>query len=314
MFLALGLGAYTAAMFHVMTHAFFKALLFLGSGSVIHACSGNQDIRSMGGLKKKLPITSLTFLIGCLAISGIFPLSGFFSKDEILAFAFDQQPVLWIVALLTAAMTAFYMFRLYYITFHGKFRGTKEEEHHLHESPTSMTIPLIVLAVLAVIGGFIGLPKVMGPHILEHYLENVLKYSSFKTGMLTLQHSTEWNLMGISLAVALTSIFIARYLYVKRGIVPEPDGAKLNFMYKLSQNKFYLDELYEAIMIKPLQWLSNKFFNNVELGGIDGAVNGTGNGVKALSSVVRLLQNGQLTFYVFAMVIGVLCILAIKFL
>jgi len=159
MFLALGVGAYTGAVFHVMTHAFFKALLFLGAGSVIHAMSGAQDIRGMGGLKKYIPVTHLTFLIGTLAIAGFPGFSGFFSKDEILAHAFEHNKLFWVLGVLGAAMTTFYMFRLYYLTFHGKFRGTHEQEHHLHESPKSMTIPLIVLAVLSVVGGFIGIPE-----------------------------------------------------------------------------------------------------------------------------------------------------------
>jgi NADH-quinone oxidoreductase subunit L len=165
MFLGLGVGAYTGAVFHVMTHAFFKALLFLGAGSVIHVMGGQQDMRNMGGLKKYMSITHITFLLGCLAIAGMPPFSGFFSKDEILAAAFEKNPVYWAVGVLTAFMTAFYMFRLYAMTFHGKFRGTHEEEHHLHESPLPITVPLIILAILAVIGGWVGIPKVFMPPV-----------------------------------------------------------------------------------------------------------------------------------------------------
>src|SRR4026207_1811854 len=160
MFLALGVGAYTAAVFHVMTHAFFKALLFLGSGSVIHAMGGEQDIRNMGGLSKKLKWTFFTFTIGCIAIAGIPPFSGFFSKDAILLSAFEKNPVLYCIALFTALLTAFYMFRLLFVTFTGKFRGTDEQAHHLHESPALMTIPLIILAVLSIVGGFVNIPEV----------------------------------------------------------------------------------------------------------------------------------------------------------
>src|SRR4249919_3435562 len=175
MFLGLGVGAYTGAVFHVMTHAFFKALLFLGAGSVIHAMSGEQDMRNMGGLKKYMSITHITFLLGCLAIAGMPPFSGFFSKDEILAGAFAKNPLLWGIGVLGALMTAFYMFRLYAMTFLGKFRGTHDQEHHLHESPKAITIPLMILAVLAVVGGWIGIPEVFmhGGHRLESFLEPV---------------------------------------------------------------------------------------------------------------------------------------------
>src|SRR5215204_3924299 len=189
MFLALGTGAYVAAVFHVMTHAFFKALLFLGSGSVIHAVSGNQDIRTMGGLRKKLPITYTTFLIGCLAIAGIAPFSGFFSKDAILLSAFDSNKILYAVGLLTAAMTAFYMFRLLFITFSGSFRGTEEQRHHIHESPGAMTIPLIILAILSIVGGWIGIPELFmhGGERLSEFLSPVVRSKAVHV-----DHATEW--------------------------------------------------------------------------------------------------------------------------
>ncbi|HTF82601.1 MAG TPA: NADH-quinone oxidoreductase subunit L, partial [Cytophagales bacterium] len=174
MFLALGVGAFTSGLFHVMTHAFFKALLFLGAGSVIHAMHHEQDIRFMGGLSKKLPITHITFLLGTLAIAGIPPFSGFFSKDEILAHAFQKSPILWGLGVIGAMLTAFYMFRLYFLTFQGKFRGTHEQEHHLHESPWAMTLPLIILALLSVVGGFLNLGEVFGNSaLLANYLKPV---------------------------------------------------------------------------------------------------------------------------------------------
>ncbi|RYD80950.1 MAG: NADH-quinone oxidoreductase subunit L, partial [Sphingobacteriales bacterium] len=175
MFVALGVGAYSTAMFHLTTHAFFKALLFLGAGSVIHGMSGEQDIRFMGGLRKKMPVTFITFLVGTAAISGIPLLSGFFSKDEIMAKAFEHNPVIWVVLLITTCITALYMFRLLFLTFYGEFRGTDDQKHHLHESPATMTIPLIALAVLSAVGGFIGLPPFLGiSHALEKYLHPVL--------------------------------------------------------------------------------------------------------------------------------------------
>jgi len=199
MFLALGVGAYTGAVFHVMTHAFFKALLFLGAGSVIHAMSGAQDIRQMGGLKKYLPVTQITFLLGTLAIVGFPGFSGFFSKDEILANAFEHNKLLWFFGILAAAMTTFYMFRLYFLTFTGDFRGTKHQLDHLHESPKSMTIPLMVLAGLSVVGGLVGIPAVFGgTHFLEEFLKPVFEDSSFRL-IHHLSHETEYMLMGAAI-------------------------------------------------------------------------------------------------------------------
>ncbi|MDE3248198.1 MAG: NADH-quinone oxidoreductase subunit L, partial [Bacteroidota bacterium] len=193
MFLGLGVGAYTGAVFHVMTHAFFKALLFLGAGSVIHAMHHEQDIRRMGGLRKYLPVTHITFLLGCIAIAGIPPFSGFFSKDEILAAAAEKNIVYWVIGVITAGMTAFYMFRLYATTFLGKFRGTHEQEHHLHESPAAMTIPLVVLAALAVAGGWIGIPEVLvkDGHWLERFLEPVFAASNKLHAVHAVDHSKE---------------------------------------------------------------------------------------------------------------------------
>ena len=206
MFLALGVGAYVAAVFHVMTHAFFKALLFLGAGSVIHAMSGQQDIRYMGGLKSSLKITHITFLIGCLAIAGIPPFSGFFSKDAILLSAFEHNIFLYVVGLLTAGLTAFYMFRLLYLTFFGSFRGTEEQRHHLHESPPAMTIPLIILAVLSIVGGFVGVPEVFvhGGERLAEYLAPVVPTATHE-----IAHTTELLLMGLTTVIAILAIFIA---------------------------------------------------------------------------------------------------------
>ncbi|MBC7411372.1 MAG: NADH-quinone oxidoreductase subunit L [Bacteroidia bacterium] len=302
MFLALGLGAYSAAMFHVMTHAFFKALLFLGSGSVIHACSGNQDIRTMGGLKKHMPITHATFLVGCLAIAGIPFFSGFFSKDEILAFAFDQQPILWIVAAITAGLTAFYMFRLYFLTFRGTFRGTHEQEYHLHESPVSMTVPLIILAILASLAGFLGLPHVMGHNILEHFL-------SVNGNVLNLSSGAEVALMVVSVSIATIGIFIAYYLYVKRSMVPEADATPKAMTYRWSQNKFYVDELYDYLILKPIHFISKIMYSGIELLGIDALVNGSGNMVTGTGNTIKYLQYGKTSYYLFAMIIFIVVIL-----
>jgi NADH-quinone oxidoreductase subunit L len=306
MFLALGSGAYVAAVFHVMTHAFFKALLFLGSGSVIHAMSGQQDIRFMGGLKNKLRITYITFFIGCLAIAGIPPFSGFFSKDAILLSAYQNNIVLYIIGLLTAGLTAFYMFRLLFITFNGGFRGTEEQKQHVHESPGAMTMPLIVLAILSVIGGFVGVPEVFarGREKLAGFLA--------EAGIRDLPHgeisaSTEIVLMAAATGLALIAIIIAWVRYRQyREEQPSAFG-------KLLENKWYVDELYDNIIVKPVNKLgefANSFF---EKNGIDAIVNGVGRLVNYGSRQLRWLQSGQVGSYVLLMVISMVLFFVLEF-
>jgi NADH-quinone oxidoreductase subunit L len=302
MFLALGTGNYVAAVFHVLTHAFFKALMFLGSGSVIHAMGGEQDIRNMGGLHKHMKITSITFLIGCLAISGIPGLSGFFSKDEILAGTFAHSPLLYGIALFTALLTAFYMFRLYILTFSGTFRGTHEQEHHLHESPNAMTIPLIILAILSVIGGYIGVPEALGGHHeLAAFLSPVVKSTTHH-----LSHNTEYILMAVSTLLVIVSIFIAVFRF--RRYSTEQN----NVFTKWLENKWYIDELYDAIIVKPIRGFSNFLNQFVEKRIIDGAVNGVGRAVNYGSRQLRWLQSGQVGAYVLLMVIGMLLLFIIQ--
>lgn len=297
MFLGLGVGAYTGAVFHVMTHAFFKALLFLGAGSVIHAMHHEQDIRNMGGLKKYLPVTHLTFLLGCLAISGIPPFSGFFSKDEILAAAYAHSPVYWGVGVATAALTAFYMFRLYATTFLGTFRGTHDQEHHLHESPAAMTIPLIILAVLSVIGGAVGVPEVLhGSHQLHGWLSGVITTEKAHH----LEHSTEYMLMGVSVALAVLAIVFAVARYSKKPELEEATG-----LGKVLQNKWYIDELYDAVIVNPLLKLADVLKNVVEKSGIDGIVNGVGKFVHYSSRQLRLLQSGLVGSYILVIVLSI---------
>ena len=305
MFLALGVGAYTAAVFHVMTHAFFKALLFLGSGSVIHAMGGEQDIRSMGGLSKKLKITSFTFLIGCIAIAGIPPLSGFFSKDAILLATFLNNPVLYIIALLTALLTAFYMFRLYFITFTGKFRGTTEQEHHLHESPSLMTVPLIILAVLSVIGGFVGIPEVFATdgNKLGEFLSPVIKEHEHAP----VSHLTEYMLMGASTLLIVITIVFAWFRFKK--YQPKEETG----IGRVLENKWYVDDFYEKAIVKPLYRFA-AFLNDVfERYIVDGIVNGVGKAVNYGSRQLRLLQSGQVGNYVLLMVISMLLLLLYQF-
>ncbi|MFZ1261616.1 MAG: proton-conducting transporter membrane subunit, partial [Chitinophagaceae bacterium] len=298
-------GAYTAAVFHVMTHAFFKALMFLGSGSVIHAMGGEQDIRNMGGLSKKLKITFITFLIGCIAIAGIPPFSGFFSKDAILLSAFEKSPVLYGIALFTALLTAFYMFRLLFITFTGKFRGTNEQEHHLHESPVSMTIPLIILAVLSIIGGFVGIPEVFmhGGDKLGEFLSPVIaSHDGHKVS-----HSTEYMLMGLSTGLVIIMIIFA-WIKFKNYQRSEATG-----FGKVLENKWYVDELYESIIVNPLNKLGSFFSSIFEKSVLGDMVNGVGKMVNYGSRQMRLLQSGQVGNYVLLMVVSMVIIFVIQF-
>jgi NADH-quinone oxidoreductase subunit L len=307
MFLGLGVGAYTGAVFHVMTHAFFKALLFLGAGSVIHALH-EQDIRKMGGLKKFMPITHITFLLACFAIAGIPPFSGFFSKDEILAAAYEKNPFYFVIGVITALMTAFYMFRLYATTFLGKFRGTEEQEHHVHESPSAITIPLIILAILAVVGGFVGIPEVFAKdsHWLGNFLSPIFAESA-KHQVHIQSNATELTLMGISVVVALIGVVYAWAKFSKNPELGEAQG-----FGKILANKWYVDELYNAVIVRPLNAFA-KFLNDVvEKSVIDWIVNGVGKTVQYSSRQIRLLQSGQVGGYVLLMVIGIVILFLVE--
>ncbi|HEY0047606.1 MAG TPA: NADH-quinone oxidoreductase subunit L [Flavobacterium sp.] len=306
MFLALGLGAYEIAVFHVITHAFFKACLFLGSGSVIHALHGEQDMRKMGGLKGVMKITFITFLISSLAISGIPPFSGFFSKDEILMTAYHQNTALWVIASLASLMTAFYMFRLLYLTFFKSFRGTEEQKHHLHESPGLITFPLIVLAILAAVGGVISLP---GNSWLSHYLAPVF---GEKAHVAHHFGATEYMLMGIAVAGGLIGIAIAYVKYIKQAQVPA-DDSQITGVSKVLYNKYYVDEVYELLVVRPLNALSLLFKNTLEPA-LSGLVYGFGKAAEAIGTQGRTLQNGNVGFYLFAFVLGIGGILIYLFL
>jgi NADH-quinone oxidoreductase subunit L len=310
MFLGLGVGAYDGGFFHVITHAFFKALLFLGAGSVIHAMHHEQDMRHMGGLRKKLPITFITMLIGTLAIAGLPPFSGFFSKDEILAHVFEHSKVMWAIGVFTAFLTAFYMFRMLFLTFFGTYRGTHHAEEKIHESPLSMTVPLIVLALLSAVGGFIGIPEVLGGHHwLSQWLSPVIMHHP-EAG----DHSTEFMLMGITIAGVLISIGIAWSRYVKQNHIPVPDEAQRPALANISYHKFYLDEIYDAIIRKPLDGLSTFFYKIVDNKIVDGIVNGLGWGTSEASKGLRLLQSGNVGFYIFMMVLGIISLLLYTYL
>lgn len=305
MFLGLGIGAYSGAVFHVITHAFFKALLFLAAGSVIHAMHHEQDIRKMGGLKSKLPITHLTFLIGCIAIAGVPPFSGFFSKDEILAAAYAKNPIYWFLGVVGAAMTAFYMFRLYATTFLGQFRGTEAQASHLHESPISMTIPLIILAVLSAVGGAMGVPEILGGnHWLGHHLSSIIGAEQ----ALHLSHTTEWILMGTSVTIAVVALLIAVGKYSKQA-----DGEPQTALGKFLFNKWLVDELYEKTIVQPLNRFAGFLKEVVEKNVIDGVVNGTGKLVQYGARQTRLMQSGQVGYYILFMVLSIVLLFLIWF-
>ncbi len=310
MFLALGTGSYVAAVFHVMTHAFFKALMFLGSGSVIHAMGGEQDIRKMGGLSKYMKVTNITFLIGCLAIAGIPGLSGFFSKDEILAGAFATSPVFYAIGLFTALLTAFYMFRLYATTFRGSFRGTHEQEHHLHESPASMTIPLIVLAILSIVGGYVGVPEFImhGAHSLKDFLQPIFEPSYKILQEHHVSHETEWGLT-IGSTIAIVAVVIYAWTRFSR----KPDLAEPQGVGKILANKWYVDEIYDAIIVKPLNKLGALLNNIFETKVIDGIVNGVGRLVNYGGRQLRWVQSGQVGLYVLLMVLSMILIFLLQF-
>jgi NADH-quinone oxidoreductase subunit L len=327
MFIGVGVTAYWAGIFHLMTHAFFKACLFLCSGSVIHAMGGEQDMRNMGGLCKKMPVTYITMLIATIAIAGIPPFAGFFSKDEILwkAFIFPFNPGLgkavWFMGTIGAGITAFYMFRLIHLTFHGEFRGTEKQRHHLHESPPNMTVPLIVLAALSLLGGWLGVSPLIGhelggiPNLLEGFLSPVFEHSeeiiTASAGHHHHSHTLEWTLMGLSVAVAAAGIIGAYHVYRKKF----PDLAKelsLEFSshYRLVYNKYYVDEIYELFIVKPVYYLSVFLWKIVDCIFIDGiGINGQAwlvkNGARAMSH----LQNGYIHTYGAFILLGVVSML-----
>jgi NADH-quinone oxidoreductase subunit L len=304
MFLALGLGAYQVAVFHVITHAFFKACLFLGSGSVIHALHGEQDMRKMGGLKKVMPITFITMLISSLAISGIFPFAGFWSKDEILMTAFHENLPLWIIGSVASIMTAFYMFRLMYLTFFKEFRGTEHQKSHLHESPSLITIPLIVLAILATFGGLINFP---GSYWLNHYLQPIISKVSHEEAL----NSTSYILMGIALVGAIVGITVAYIKYIKKSELPAEDE-NITGISKIIYNKYYVDEAYTILIVNPLNAVSRFFRDTLETG-LSKFVFGFGKATEAIGTQGRKIQSGSIGLYLFAFVLGVCVILTCLF-
>jgi len=361
MFLAMGMGAYAAGIFHLYTHAFFKALLFLGSGAVIHALAGEQDIRHMGGLKKGLPITYWTFLIGAIAIAGIPPLAGFFSKDEILYKTFAAGHwILWTIGIITSLLTATYMFRLVFLTFHGERRGAaahapaahpEEEEpaaqaahghggghgSHLHDAPPAMATALIVLAIGSVVAGFVGIPAALGGNnAIEHYLEPSFTVHGI-TGPVAADSAEavmaqaasghgeraaagahgagdhialERTLMLVSVVIAITGVGLAWYFFLRRPQAAERVAESAGPLHRLLLNKYYVDEMYDAAIVRPIQRLSERvLWKGIDAGVIDGTVNGAGEIISGSSSVLRRLQTGSVRAYAVSLFLGVVVVL-----
>ncbi len=323
MFLACGVGAFTAGIFHLMTHAFFKALLFLCAGSVMHALSGELDMRKMGGLKSRIPITYWTFFIGCLAIAGIPPFAGFFSKDEILWHAFQTNIFLWAIGAIAAFMTAFYMFRVVFMTFYGESRMEPEVEKHVHESPSVMTIPLSILAVLSVIGGLVGIPIIHGWNRINDFLAPVLgghdvhlaeKFSSgiayaATQGKEVMHHSVglELFMMGVSVAIGVAGIITAYYFYIKRPELPEKTAQRFKGYYHLLYNKYFVDEIYSTYVVTPINIISTFFWKVFDEKLIDGVmVNGSAWLVQRISGGLKRLQTGYVQHYALSILVGLL--------
>jgi NADH-quinone oxidoreductase subunit L len=314
MFIGVGVGAFSAGIFHLVTHSFFKACLFLGSGSVIHAMSGEQDMRSMGGLKGKIPTTYMTFAIATFAIAGFPPAAGFFSKDEILASAFTTPyfpavgKFVWLLGTLAAFCTAFYMYRLLYLTFYGKFRGTHEQEHHLHESPSWMTVPLWILAGLSLIGGVIGIPQVLGflpTNLLEHWLAPVIPEVAGAHHLIEIAPSAEWTVMIISTLVALAGWFVARSLYKEKQLASDAAfEQRAPGVAHAIENKWYVDEMYGATVVRPLERTSVFFWRIVDAI-IDGIAAMLGYIVAGIGDLLRFFQTGNVRNYALMLFMGV---------
>jgi NADH-quinone oxidoreductase subunit L len=313
MFLACGVGAFSAGIFHLMTHAFFKALLFLGAGSVMHALSGELDMRKMGGVKKYMPITFATMFIGTLAISGVPLFSGFFSKDEILFNAYSSpygSPILWLAGMFTAVLTAFYMFRLLFLTFYGPPRMEPDVEQHAHESPRVMTLPLMILAFLALVGGYIGLPKVLGGGAwFEKFLEPSLAIEHIAGQAIPISHSLEYTLMLSSIIAAGIGIYFAYNFYIVHPDRPKQLAERFNDIYTVLINKYYIDEFYNLVIVRPTISIGLFFWKIGDVRGVDAFANGLAGFFGWFSSKFRFIQTGMVRNYALLFVIGVLFIM-----
>ncbi|HXX81515.1 MAG TPA: NADH-quinone oxidoreductase subunit L [Thermodesulfovibrionales bacterium] len=312
MFLACGVGAYSAGIFHLYTHAFFKALLFLCAGSVMHAMAGELDLQKMGGLRKHMPVTYATMFIASLSIAGVPGLAGFFSKDEILWLAYSgPSPVgkfVWAIGTIVAFLTAFYSFRLIFLTFHGKFRGTHEQEHHLHESPKVMTVPLMLLCVGAVASGWVGIPHLLGGG--AHFTEFMKPVLGHLEGHGT--HAEEWLVMAISIIAGLSGIGLAAFVYLREENLAAKITQKFSGIHRVLWNKYYVDELYDLIIVRPTIWVAKNVIVGVTDGRIiEGVVNGVPSLIGRFSSLLRSLQTGMVQQYAAVMAIGAFVVIAL---
>ena len=311
MFLAMGVGAFGAGVFHLMTHAFFKALLFLGAGAVIHALHEEQDLRNMGGLKTLMPGTYKTYLIASLAIAGIPPLAGFFSKDEILSYAFASSPILWVIGAITAFLTAFYIFRLFILAFEGKPRF--DVNHiHVHDAPATMLIPLWILGILSFIGGWIGLPSSLGGgEWFDHFLEPVFENAQARMpSVFFTESSTEYILMVVSVLLCVGGIYLAYAAYKKEPKLSAKLRGAVGDFYDILSNKYYIDEIFRAVIVEPLVYVSDRYLRGgLDETVIDGTVNGTGKTFRFFGSLLRRIQTGFVQNYAVAFVIGVILII-----
>ena len=327
MFAGVGVGAYAAGIFHLMTHAFFKGLLFLGAGSVMHAMSGELDMRKMGGLRKKTPVTYWTFLIACAAIAGVPGFSGFFSKDEILWQAISSSHgnlFFWVIGMITAGMTAFYMFRLLFVTFHGECRAEEEVKRHIHESPRVMTLPLMILAVLSIVGGYVGIPHILGgANHFEKWLEPVvggggetvharsfdLVTQAFASGGSEGSGSLEMTLMFAAVLVAAFGIFMAYLMFLKKPELSEQFVERFKGLYRTVNNKYYVDEIYNALFVQGLLNLGSFLKRIVDEILIDGTLNGVAYVLRGIGSIIRRLPTGYVQGYAVAMIAGAVIVL-----
>ncbi len=314
MFMACGVGAFSSGIFHLMTHAFFKGLLFLAAGSVMHAMSGELDMRKMGALRSKLPYTHWTYLFGTLAIAGIFPFAGFFSKDEILFHALERNPAFWTIGAVAAVVTSFYMFRSLFMTFYGESRVEPETAHHVHESPALMTVPLMILAFLSLVGGFVGIPIIEGAHVFGEWISPVFAPAKaiLSGGHHAAHHPSvgfELLLMAVSLGIAIVGLLAARWMYVK-----EPDAAdrmvkRLGPVHTMVYNKYWIDELYDLLFVNSIVDFSRFLWKRFDEGIIDGIVNGSASVVRGCSGVMRLAQTGLVKDYALSILVGALVVI-----
>jgi NADH-quinone oxidoreductase subunit L len=313
MFMACGVGAYASGVFHLMTHAFFKALLFMAAGSVMHAMSGELDMRKMGGLRKKLPYTHWTYMFGTLAIAGIFPFAGFFSKDEILYYSLTRHPAFWVLGAVAAVMTSFYMFRSVFMTFYGKSRVDHETAHHLHESPPLMTVPLMILAGLSLVGGLVGIPIIPGLHVFGDFLAPVFAPAKaiLEHGHHAAHHSVTFEvaLMLVSLGIAILGLVVARWMYLSDTSVPDRVIQAFPGLHRLVYNKYWMDEVYDTLFVNSIVNFSRFLWKAFDESIVDGIVNGVGALTRGVGSVLRWLETGLVKDYALSILFGVLVII-----